>query len=111
MTAREEVKEKYPNIYKAYEEITEEQFELFCKKHLDYGMSNVSAGTSLATKEEKEFALTGLWYRISDKVSRWKNLLINKRTAQNEALTDTFQDLANYAIIAQIVEKDKWKEE
>ena len=79
------------------------------KKHLDYGMSNISAGTLLATEEERAFALTGLWYRISDKISRWKNLLINNRVINNEPLTDTYQDIVNYGIIAQLVERGLWK--
>ena len=104
-----QLKEEYPTIYKGYTQIVEEQFELFSKKHIDYGMSNISAGTQLQNGEEKEFALTGLWYRIKDKVNRWKNLLITKGEANNEPLTDTYQDLTNYGIIAQLVERDMWK--
>ena len=39
----EVLKKEYPTIYNAYKEIMDEQFELFAKKHLDYGMGNVSA--------------------------------------------------------------------
>ena len=63
--AIEVLKEEYPIIYNAYKEIMDEQFELFAKKHLDYGMGNVSAGTQLVNEEEREFAMTGLWYRLS----------------------------------------------
>ena len=108
-TATEILKEEYPTIYAGYMDIMEEQLELFAKKHLDYGLSNVAAGTTLGTQEEREFALTGLWYRINDKVNRWKNLLINNREINNEPLTDTYQDLTNYGIIAQLVEKGQWK--
>lgn len=104
-----QLKEEYPTIYEGYEQIVREQFELFAKKHIDYGMSNISAGTQLQNTEEVEFALTGLWYRINDKVNRWKNLLINKAEANNEPLTDTYQDLTNYGIIAQLVERGMWK--
>lgn len=103
------LKEEYPNIYNGYMDIMEEQLELFSKKHLDYGMNNISAGTGLDTEEERAFALTGLWYRINDKVNRWKNMIITKRGPQNETLVDTFQDLANYGIIAQLVASDRWK--
>ena len=75
MTAKEILKKEYPTIYNAYKEIADEQFELFAKKHLDYGMGNVSAGTQLVNKEEEEFAMTGLWYRLSDKINRWKNMI------------------------------------
>jgi hypothetical protein len=101
--------EEYPNIYNGYMDIMEQQLELFSKKHLDYGMGNISAGTGLDNEEERNFALTGLWYRISDKVNRWKNMIITKRDPQNETLIDTFQDLTNYGIIAQLVASDRWK--
>ena len=103
------LKKEYPLIYKAYKDISDEQFELFAKKHLDYGMGNVAAGTQLVNKEETDFALVGLWYRISDKVNRWKNMILSNRKAQNESLIDTFQDLSNYGIIAQLVQKGLWK--
>lgn len=108
-SAVEILKKEYPTIYNGYTLIQQEQLELFAKKHLDYGMHNITAGTQLATDDEIGFALTGLWYRISDKVSRWKNLLINRRSVQNESLMDTYQDLANYGIIAQLVARGMWK--
>ena len=107
--ASEILKEEYPTIYNGYLAIVEEQLELFSKKHLDYGMHNITAGTSLSNEEERSFALTGLWYRMSDKINRWKNLIISNRGAQNESLSDTFQDICNYAIICQLVEKGLWK--
>lgn len=109
-SAREILKSEYPTIYHGYQSIVDEQFELFAKKHLDYGMHNVSAGTNLDTQDETEFAMTGLWYRLSDKINRWKNMIITNRKAQNESLIDTFQDITNYGIISQIVYKDLWKE-
>ena len=42
MSAKEILKKEYPTIYNAYKEIIDEQFELFAKKHLDYGMGNVA---------------------------------------------------------------------
>jgi len=108
-SAREILKKEYPTIYDGYQSIVDEQFELFAKKHLDYGMHNVSAGTNLDTADEVEFAMTGLWYRLSDKINRWKNMIISGRKAQNETLIDTFQDITNYGIIAQLVKKGLWK--
>ena len=83
-SAREILKEEYPTIYNGYKSIIDEQFELFARKHLDYGMHNVSAGTNLDTPDEVEFAMTGLWYRLSDKINRWKNMIISGRKAQND---------------------------
>jgi len=99
-SAKDILKSEYPTIYNAYKEIADEQFELFAKKHLDYGMGNVSAGTQLVNQEETEFAMTGLWYRLSDKINRWKNMILTDRKAQNETLIDTFQDITNYGIIS-----------
>ena len=107
--AKEILKKEYPIIYQTYKDIMDEQFELFAKKHLDYGMGNVSAGTQLVNEEEKDFAMTGLWYRLSDKINRWKNMILTGRKCQNETLIDTFQDITNYGIICQMVSKDKWK--
>ena len=109
MNARDILKKEYPTVYNAYKDIAEEQFELFAKKHLDYGMGNVAAGTQLTNSDEKEFAMTGLWYRLSDKINRWKNMIISGRKAQNETLIDTFQDVTNYGIIAQLVSRGMWK--
>ena len=108
-SAKEILEKEYPTIYNAYKEIIDEQFELFAKKHLDYGMHNVSAGTNLDNDDEIEFAMTGLWYRLSDKINRWKNMIISGRKAQNETLIDTFQDVTNYGIIAQLVKRGLWK--
>ena len=108
-TAVDILKKEYPIIYDGYQQIIEEQFELFAKKHLDYGMHNVSAGTNLETDDEVEFAMTGLWYRLSDKINRWKNMIISGRKAQNETLIDTFQDVTNYGIIAQLVSRGMWR--
>jgi len=47
--------------------------------------------------------------RISDKINRWKNLIISSRVPNNETIVDTFQDIVNYGIIAQLVEKNQWK--
>jgi hypothetical protein len=103
------LKDEYPTIYEGYKQIMDEQFELFCSKHADYGMSNISQGTSLETADERKFALSGLFFRLNDKVNRWKNLLMNNRVANNEALIDTYKDITNYAIITQLVERGLWK--
>ena len=108
-SAREILKDEYPTIYNGYQSIMDEQFELFARKHLDYGMHNVSAGTNLDNSDEIEFAMTGLWYRLSDKINRWKNMILSNRKAQNESLIDTFQDVTNYGIIAQLVKRGLWK--
>lgn len=105
---REEMMKNYPTIMEGWEQIYREQTILFMKKHLDYGTGNIAAGTTLSTLEEIKFSVQGLWFRISDKINRWKNIMLTGN-ARNESLMDTFQDIANYAIIVQMVAKGLWR--
>jgi len=107
----EELQERYPEIYKSYKRISDEQFELFSSKMLDYGKGNISVGTNLETPEEEKVALTGLWFRMNDKIQRLKQLVLlnNSPRVETEAVEDTFQDLSIYGIIAQIVKRGHWK--
>jgi|TARA_R110000824_G_scaffold72582_3_gene185141 hypothetical protein len=99
----------YPETAKEFQKLQFEQYELFCKKQMDYGPSNIAMGTSLETDEEKRLSKIGLIVRINDKVQRLINLVVkNNRAAQNEPTIDAFKDLACYGIIAQIVEAGKW---
>ena len=84
------------------------QWELFCKKQKDYGPKNISVGTNLETPEEVKLALTGLWFRMNDKMQRFQQIVMNNQEPENESLMDTFTDLANYAIIAQLVQEQVW---
>ena len=109
--SRQELKEAYPEIAKAYERIQLEQYELFSKKMMDYGKGNISVGSNLDTEDEVHVALTGLWFRMNDKIQRLKQLVLLKKDAKvkTESVIDTFQDLSIYGIIAQIVKNKKWK--
>ena len=67
------LKNEYPIIYEGYKEIIDEQFELFAKKHLDYGMGNVSAGTQLVNQEETEFPIvrsSRIWVKSTDVLAK-----------------------------------------
>lgn len=105
------LKHQYPAIYKAYEKISIEQFHLFARKMLDYGKGNISVGTNLDTPAEEKVALTGLWFRMNDKIQRLKQLILlnNEARVTTESVQDTFQDLSIYSIIAQIVKNKQWK--
>mgnify|MGYP003628691479 FL=1 len=107
----QELQDRYPDIYKAYERISKEQFHLFARKMLDYGKGNISVGSNLDTPEEEKVALTGLWFRMNDKIQRLKQLVLLSREAKvtTESVKDTFQDLSIYGIIAQIVKNKQWK--
>ena len=103
------IEEHYPETAKEFQRLQFEQWQLFCKKQMDYGPSNIAMGTDLKTDEEKRLSLIGLIVRINDKVQRLINLVVkNNREAQNEPTIDAFKDLACYGIIAQIVKNGKW---
>ena len=103
------IEETYPETAKEFQRLQFEQWNLFCKKQMDYGPSNIAMGTSLNTPEEKRLSMIGLIVRINDKIQRLMNLVIkHNRKAQNEPTMDAFKDLSVYGIIAQIVDNDKW---
>ena len=102
------IEKEYPQTAKSFKAIQKEQYELFCKKQMDYGPKNISVGTDLRTDEDVKLSLTGLWFRINDKIERLKQLVVLDKTAQNEPMIDAFSDLSVYGIIAQIVHRKKW---
>ena len=107
--AIEYIEKNYPETAKEFQRLQFEQYHLFCKKQMDYGPSNISMGTPLATDDEKRLSLVGLIVRVNDKVQRLLNLMVkHNREAQNEPTVDAFKDLACYGIIAQIVQNGKW---
>ncbi len=108
MNPIEYIEKEYPETAKSFKEIQKEQYELFCKKQMDYGPKNISVGTDLRTDEDVKLSLTGLWFRINDKIERLKQLVVLDKTAQNEPMIDAFSDLSVYGIIAQIVHRKKW---
>mgnify|MGYP003127729177 FL=1 len=100
----------YPELCTEYKKIMMEQYILFCKKHRNYGTGNVNVGTNLETDSDVKLALTGLWFRLNDKIQRLKNLVVlGEPDTVGEALEDTFQDLSIYGIIGQIVKQKKFK--
>ena len=102
---------EYPELSEEFKRISEEMYEMFAAKHMDYGLNNIALGGDiLNNKDDKAFSLTGLTIRLTDKISRLKNLLINKRSfVKGEGMEDTFIDIANYGIIGLLVGRDKWK--
>ena len=102
--------DEYPELTKEYKKIMMEQYILFCKKHRNYGTGNINVGTNLETDNDVKLALTGLWFRLNDKIQRLKQLVVlGEPDTVGESLIDTFQDLSVYGIIAQIVQQKKFK--
>ena len=101
---------EYPDLSKEFKNIQNEMYQMFARKHMDYGLNNIALGGDLNNKEDKKFSLTGLAIRLTDKISRLKNLLINgKSFVKAESMEDTFIDIANYGIIGLLVGRNKWK--
>ena len=105
----EQMEKEWPEMTNEFKRLQAEQYELFCRKQHDYGPSNISVGTQLITEDEIKLSLTGLWFRVNDKVQRIKNLLMgNRESAVDEPLEDAFLDMSNYGIMATIVKNRKW---
>ena len=100
----------YPELSKEFKQIQGEMYEMFARKHMDDGLNNIALGGDLKDEADKKFSLTGLCIRLTDKISRLKNLLSNgKNYVKGEGMEDTFIDIANYGIIGLLVGRDKWK--
>ena len=104
------MEKEWPEMTKEFKKLQREQYELFCHKQHDYGPGNISVGTQLKTKEEIKLSLTGLWFRMNDKLQRVKTLLMNDRESavKDEPLEDAYLDVSNYGIMATIVNNKKW---
>ena len=104
----EQVEKEYPEMTDEFKRLMFTQYELFCLKQSNYGPNNISVGTKLETAEDKKLSLTGLWFRMNDKIQRLKQLVVlSKEDSVGESIEDTFQDLSVYGIIAQIVSNGK----
>ena len=102
---------EYPELADEFKNIQSEMYEMFARKHMDYGLNNIALGGDIVNNaDDKKFSLTGLAIRLTDKISRLKNLLLNgKNYVKGEGMEDTFIDIANYGIIGLLVGRDKWK--
>jgi hypothetical protein len=71
-------------------------------KQRDYGPKNIS--------EAPGGPINGLLVRMNDKIQRLINLTYNSAgdDPTNEAIKDSYADLANYCVIAMMVLDNKW---
>ena len=105
----EQMEKEWPQMTSEFKRIMFTQYELFCLKQSNYGPDNISVGSRLETPDEVKVSLTGLWFRMNDKIQRLKQLIVlNKKDNIGESVEDTYQDLSVYGIIAQIVKNGKW---
>ena len=101
----------YPELAAEFVQIQKEQYELFASKMMDYGLGNIALGSTLETQDDIHLSITGIWLRCNDKINRLKNILNRngKNYVAGEAAIDSFIDISNYGIIAQLVLRGKWK--
>ena len=105
-----QMEKEWPLMTSEFKRIQREQYELFLHKQHDYGPGNISVGSPLLTEEDIKLSLTGLWFRMNDKIQRLKTLLMSNRThaVQGEPMEDAYLDVSNYGIMATIVKNGKW---
>jgi hypothetical protein len=104
-----EMEEKYPAMTDEFKRIQREQYVLFCRKQKNYGPDNISLGTSLEREQDRLLSLQGLFFRLNDKINRYKQMIMfGSQDAVGESLEDTFKDISVYGIIAQLVQNGKW---
>ena len=101
---------KYPKMTAEFQKIQREQYELFLHKQHDYGPQNIAVGTALDNEEDKRLSLMGIWFRINDKVERIKTILMrgDNGSLKGEGLVDSYSDISNYGVMAQVVARGKW---
>lgn len=75
--------------------------EILLSKHKDYGPYNIAHAPG--------GPLNGLRVRMHDKLARINHLIDTGDTPNHESLVDSFIDLANYAIIAILVQRGQWE--
>ena len=80
----------------ACQTIANELVELICKKQHDYGHSNINA-----------FGELGLVIRTNDKITRLRTLI--GKEGITEPRIDAWRDIAGYAIIALMLDRDWFK--
>lgn len=99
--------------YDAFKELQIKEYSLFLLKDSKYGAGNVF-GVDVLTEdiagdpEEKTYALLGIYLRMRDKLSRFKNLLSDATETGGETIEDTLMDLSNYANMAILIQQEKW---
>ena len=104
------MEDKYPEMTSEFKKIQQEQYELFLHKQHDYGPQNIAVGQMLVNEEEQRLSLMGIWFRINDKVERIKTILMrgDNGSLEGEGLVDSYSDISNYGVMAQVVARGKW---
>jgi hypothetical protein len=89
-----------PAFASAVWEVMDEIGNLLITKQSDYGPGNVNNAYG--------GPINGLLVRIGDKFERLKNLFKSGAVPKHESIEDSFKDMANYAVIALMVQRGTW---
>jgi hypothetical protein len=89
-----------PSFASAVWEVMDEIGNLLITKQSDYGPGNVNNAFG--------GPINGLLVRIGDKFERLKNLFKSGSLPKHESVEDSFKDMANYAVIALMVQRGTW---
>ena len=100
LTAVPDMTEDFKDFEAAVWRVAEENIAMLLSKHRDYGPKNIAQAPG--------GALNGLRVRMHDKLARINHLIDSGVDPENESLYDSFLDLANYAVIAQLVLNEEW---
>ena len=80
--------------------IMDEIGNLLITKQGDYGPGNINNAFG--------GPINGLLVRIGDKFERLKNLFKSGSQPKYESIEDSFKDMANYAVIALMIQRGTW---
>lgn len=102
------VEVRCPVQVKAFMEQLMKQYRVHLKKNKDYSSANIAGTgeiglvTRLWDKMARLMSLTGFRITITESV------FDRPQTPENESIDDTYLDLANYGVIAQLYKDGKW---
>jgi len=82
--------------------ISEENIDLMIRKNQAY---SGQSGDNITNT-----GLNGIAVRLMDKVTRLHNLTSNPKNLDFESISDTMNDISNYALIGRLVEEGEWQE-
>ena len=84
----------FQNFQDATYSVAFEIANLLIMKQKDYGKRNIL-----------DFGEYGILVRTNDKIARLKELVLKDKTPANEKKTDSWKDIAGYALLALLLER------
>ena len=90
------------DFLKYFKKTSDDNYAIVKKKNLDYATDDEAFLNFKACETFGISVESSLIVRMSDKLSRISNLINKEAEVENETMSDTLQDLANYAIILKI---------